>query len=278
VSQDLRPAAEISVRSLRWTKEWLDKPNLSEADYNFLAMNEVQAYSSLYFRTGRCQSVFLVAKVDEEDTGSEGGSASEAAWPMSLLGMGGSSGPRTRTRVVGCVGCEVKCFRQPTGEEVAISNYVDGDSTVLRRPVMADLAVDSAYRGQGIARKLVAKLEEVVQDWGYEEVTLLVEATNFQARGLYERLGYRLNGFRLSTPTSYLETGDGPSRLAERQTAAFLLRRSLLPFPVGAIENTNWGLYAAALAAALAAVDALRSGGLQLPQGLVEGLPVVGVS
>lgn len=45
---------------------------------------------------------------------------------------------------------------------------------------MADLAVSSECRGQGLGRRLVERLEEVVQEWGYDEVVLLVEATNFQ--------------------------------------------------------------------------------------------------
>jgi len=33
---------------------------------------------------------------------------------------------------------------------------------------------------------------------GSQELVLLVEATNFQARGVYERLNYRLAGLRLA--------------------------------------------------------------------------------
>ncbi|CAE8598582.1 unnamed protein product, partial [Polarella glacialis] len=47
-SADLPEAAAVAVRSLRWTKEWLDKPDFSDDDYAKLASNEIQAYRELY--------------------------------------------------------------------------------------------------------------------------------------------------------------------------------------------------------------------------------------
>jgi len=259
---DLRPAAEIAVRSLRWTKGWLDQPNFSEADYALLASNEEGSYRDLYLSSASgSESVFLVAKLDDATVGAGGEVPLPAGgWSLSsLLGLG--TGSRAASpRVVGCVGCNVKCFRRLSGEEVQTSMYDGGESTVLR-PVMADLAVAATCRGRGVASAMVAELEaKVLKEWGYEELVLLVEATNFKARSLYSRLGYRLSGVMLSTPTTYLETDDGPSCIKERRTVALLLRKSLRPFPIGAIENANWGGLAGIVAASALAREAIQSG------------------
>ncbi|CAJ1334405.1 unnamed protein product [Effrenium voratum] len=227
-SSDLRPAADVAVRSLRWTAGWLDGTEFTEEDYSLLASREVQSYQSLYLADRGYPCTFLVARSSEQRE-----PAKEA---NSWFDWGGSGG--SASSVVGCVGCEVKCFSRLTNEELPTGKYDGGQQTVLR-PVMADLAVSSECRGKGIARKLVEELERVVLDWGYEELVLLVEATNFQARGVYGRLGYRLGGLRLAETTLFLDKAATPS-VAERKTVAFLLRKSLKPFPLGDLENTDW--------------------------------------
>ncbi|CAJ1440157.1 unnamed protein product [Effrenium voratum] len=228
-SSDLRPAADVAVRSLRWTAGWLDGTEFTEEDYSLLASREVQSYQSLYLADRGYPCTFLVARSSEQRE-----PAKEA---NSWFDWGGSGG--SASSVVGCVGCEVKCFSRLTNEELPTGKYDGGQQTVLR-PVMADLAVSSECRGKGIARKLVEELERVVLDWGYEELVLLVEATNFQARGVYGRLGYRLGGLRLAETTLFLDKAGATPSVAERKTVAFLLRKCLKPFPLGDLENTDW--------------------------------------
>eukprot|EP00439_Symbiodinium_sp_Y106_P032313 s6575_g3.t2 len=240
---DVRPAAEVAVRSLRWTKGWLDEPKFKDEDYALLAGREVQAYRKLYLTATPSPSTLLVARLRRTETPKK-----EANSWFDFGGSGSAS-----SKVVGCVGCEVKCFNIFTNEELPIFRSDGGRETVLR-PVMADLAVSSECQGRGIGRQLVEKLEEVVfEEWGYDELVLLVEATNFQARGVYERLGYRLAGIRLGQVTTYLDASeprDSTSRVKERTTVAFLLRKSLKPFPWGNLENQNWGLLLALLGGA----------------------------
>eukprot|EP00434_Breviolum_minutum_P011110 symbB.v1.2.009803.t1/scaffold614.1/size180566/13 len=225
-SSDLPSAADVAVRSLRWTEGFLDTPNFSEEDYALLSGREAPTYQALYLSDNGYPSTFLVAKLRGKTE------KKESSW-FDFGGSGGSS------KVVGCVGCEVKCFNRFTNEELPTMQYDGGKQTVLR-PVMADLAVSPDCRGKGVGRKLVEKLEAVVREWGYDELVLLVEATNFQARGVYERLNYRLSGIR-PAEAAFLDKSDGSRRVAERKTVALLLRKSLKPFPQGDLENLNWG-------------------------------------
>ncbi|QAY66724.1 GNAT family N-acetyltransferase [Paenibacillus protaetiae] len=56
------------------------------------------------------------------------------------------------------------------------------------------IAVDAAYRGQGIASALIAAFENKAALLGYSRATLIVEPDNAKARALYTRLGYKPEG------------------------------------------------------------------------------------
>jgi len=56
------------------------------------------------------------------------------------------------------------------------------------------LAVSADVRGQGIAQRLLAAVEERAHERSAERVTLRVLAPNAPARALYEKLGYRVEG------------------------------------------------------------------------------------
>ncbi|EOD17501.1 hypothetical protein EMIHUDRAFT_118574 [Emiliania huxleyi CCMP1516] len=57
-----------------------------------------------------------------------------------------------------------------------------------RRPYVASLAVDRAYRRRGVARCLVGEAERVARSWGHGEVS----AQNEPALAFYRREGYRV--------------------------------------------------------------------------------------
>lgn len=57
-------------------------------------------------------------------------------------------------------------------------------------PVLSNLAVGAEARGQGVARRLCSRCEDLGCEWGYDEVLLLVEDENARAKGLYASLGY----------------------------------------------------------------------------------------
>lgn len=59
-------------------------------------------------------------------------------------------------------------------------------------PLMSNLAVGRNFRRKGIAEKLVAEVERMVQyEWGFNDCYLYVEERNKPAVKLYQKLGYK---------------------------------------------------------------------------------------
>ena len=61
-------------------------------------------------------------------------------------------------------------------------------------PELHRLYVDEASRGQGVAAKIILKLEQFAREREYNQMGLGVGLINDGARGLYTRLGYRPSG------------------------------------------------------------------------------------
>ena len=77
------------------------------------------------------------------------------------------------------------------------------------------------------------------REWGYDECLLLVESTNKRARRLYSKLGYTVlpGGDEIDAPT--LKVVDGA--ITDVRVRNVAMRRSLKPFPAGALENARPG-------------------------------------
>jgi len=75
------------------------------------------------------------------------------------------------------------------------------------RGYIAMLAVESKYRGQGIATTLVRKAIDAMVERGADEVILETEETNIPAMKLYERLGFlrskKLHRYYLNGNSAY---------------------------------------------------------------------------
>lgn len=67
---------------------------------------------------------------------------------------------------------------------------------VLDQAELGDIAVDEAWRGRGIGRRLLAAAFDLVRDRGVRELYLEVRVSNHGARRLYERHGFRSVGRR----------------------------------------------------------------------------------
>lgn len=95
------------------------------------------------------------------------------------------------------------------GEKLA--GYV-GSQTVLGEADMMNLAVDPAFRRQGIGRELVNTLINCLKEKGAYCLTLEVRASNVQAISLYDQLGF-------------LEIGRRPNYYSDPKEDALILRK-----------------------------------------------------
>jgi ribosomal protein S18 acetylase RimI-like enzyme len=77
---------------------------------------------------------------------------------------------------------------QPAG----LANCFDGFSTFACKPLVNihDVVVAPQFRGQGIARRLLAEIEVVAREKGCCKMTLEVLSGNKPALGLYRSLGF----------------------------------------------------------------------------------------
>jgi ribosomal protein S18 acetylase RimI-like enzyme len=75
---------------------------------------------------------------------------------------------------------------------VGLVNCIEGFSTFACRPLVNvhDVAVVSAYRGQGIADGMLALAEQIARDRGACKLTLEVLSGNAGAMRLYQRCGF----------------------------------------------------------------------------------------
>jgi ribosomal protein S18 acetylase RimI-like enzyme len=80
----------------------------------------------------------------------------------------------------------------------------------LPYPYISNLAVRKSSRRQGIAQKLLLACEQVVLEWGFQDLYLHVLENNHQARQLYFKTGYQL---RQAEPSYSIWLWQHPKRL-----------------------------------------------------------------
>ena len=136
-------------------------------------------------------------------------------------------------KVVACVGAEVQTFvgavPQRRAKEGASAEPKD-------RAVVANLAVAEEARRRGLAKALMAAIEEEIQEWGFDEAVLVVEKSNRGAMSLYKKLGYRGIGGEKDTPNLVI---DENGKVREADVATTTMRKSLKGGLEGAIENVD---------------------------------------
>ena len=118
------------------------------------------------------------------------------------------------SHVAGIAALEKICFSDPWSETsisselnnplslwlVALDNdrvvgYV-GSQTVLDGADMMNIAVDPAYRRQGVAAELIERLVTALKSKGVICLALEVRASNAPAIALYDKLGFAIVGRR----------------------------------------------------------------------------------
>ena len=67
-------------------------------------------------------------------------------------------------------------------------------------PYLANIVVAPSARRQGVGERLVVETEKLAQSWGFGELCIKVDRSNFNARRLYDRLGYEFAYLQTSKP------------------------------------------------------------------------------
>ena len=80
-------------------------------------------------------------------------------------------------------------------ENGIIAGYA-GTQTVLDESDMMNVAVNPAFRRQGIAKKLIESMVKILKDRDSKCLTLEVRVSNAEAISLYEKLGFIQVGLR----------------------------------------------------------------------------------
>ena len=109
---------------------------------------------------------------------------------------------------------EKRCFNDPWSENSIASElnnrlscwlvalegdvvigYV-GSQTVLGETDMMNIAVHPDYRNQGVAKKLIQNLMDIISEQGSHSLMLEVRQSNEPAKNLYASLGFETVGIR----------------------------------------------------------------------------------
>jgi ribosomal protein S18 acetylase RimI-like enzyme len=128
------------------------------------------------------------------------------AYAMDVAGGGQALTAYTRENLVSALAARQGAFSVlafvagPFGHQQAVGlvNCLEGFSTFACKPLVNvhDVAVLPAFRGQGIAQKMLALVEKMARQSGACKLTLEVLSGNQKAAALYEHIGfesYRLN-------------------------------------------------------------------------------------
>ncbi len=143
------------------------------------------------------------------------------------------------------------------------------------RPVVSNLAVAPRARRRGLAAALMRACEKQAKEWEFDECLLLVESGNVRARKLYRKLGYKelKGGAEEDAPTLKVIAG----ALADVRVTNVAMRKSLRPFPAGAIENAS-PLGVAVAAAAVATAAAVAAEPQRALEAVAEALVAAGLT
>ena len=80
-------------------------------------------------------------------------------------------------------------------ESDVVIGYV-GSQTVLGETDMMNIAVHPDYRNQGVAKKLIQNLMDIISEQGSHSLMLEVRQSNEPAKNLYASLGFETVGIR----------------------------------------------------------------------------------
>lgn len=142
-----------------------------------------------------------------------------------------------------CGGVEVRKYVGANDYETMVKNGKAGggvEEKIINRPIVANLATAREARRRGYGKAIMAELEEICAENGFDECCLVVEAGNRRAQSLYKKLGYRVIGG--DSNAAALKVIDG--RSVETTTKTLVMRKSL----TNPLENLDFVSIGAAVA------------------------------
>ena len=118
------------------------------------------------------------------------GAVGYAAW---LKGIGGHVGPEAHCRIDAET---FEAFARTSWAQILVAEcdgaVVGFAGTEAGDNYISDLWVSPDFEGRGIGARLVAALERVIAERGYDSAEIEVLTANGRALQLYQRLGYRI--------------------------------------------------------------------------------------
>ncbi len=117
------------------------------------------------------------------------------AYARDPAGGGTPLGDFARTHLVAALAARPQAFSVLAFDgaaAVGLVNCLEGFSTFACRPLVNvhDLAVAASHRGQGVAERMLALVEQLARERGACKLTLEVLSGNQRANRLYARLGF----------------------------------------------------------------------------------------
>ena len=117
------------------------------------------------------------------------------AYARDPMGGGAPLDPQVKTRLVGELARLPHAFSviaYVDGAPAGLVNCFEGFSTFLGRPLVNihDVVVLAQFRGRGIARRMLDKVEQIALAKGCCKLTLEVLSNNEAAKSAYRRFGF----------------------------------------------------------------------------------------
>ena len=122
------------------------------------------------------------------------------AYARDPMGGGKPLDDEARSRLIGDLSKRVDALSvlaYVDGEPAGLINCFEGYSTFQAKPLLNihDVVVVSAYRGKGLAQKMLERVEAIARERGCCKLTLEVLSGNSTAQRAYQRFGFE--GYQL---------------------------------------------------------------------------------
>lgn len=149
---------------------------MSEAQFRSYLETAVHEYAQVHIKAGDCapEHALALAQKDYQELLPEG-LQSKNQFLFSV-----HDGAPDKTESIGMIWFAVK------------------DGRAGRSAFIYDFSIREHLRGKGYGKKVMEKIEDLVQEMGIDRVNLNVFGYNHTARALYEKMGYQITGIGMT--------------------------------------------------------------------------------